>query len=284
MACQSLLVPYCGCDILINRLKKSFAGQHWKTAVSGEILQSHFWLLRNPIRMFWLITLSLHQLTKLDFFHQLIKIQDNESKHASSNSQQQWRQDVNFSTHIDAGRQTRNEPAWLPRMRGKVDFIKDRGNNYHIHLKKRNKKLITDQTIEWIANNFNKKRLIAPNELMENTIGGKKIKITQKVTMQKFERIPGKRKFQMLCTSSWINKCTSECFWWQLYLSLKFQEFSTTVLHSVGLLSDYGILSFTNKSMWLNTTSCYQIYICIFNSIRHSLGRYLIFGMHCLVY
>lgn len=30
------------------------------------------------------------------FFHQLIKIQDNESKHARSNSLQDWRQDVNF--------------------------------------------------------------------------------------------------------------------------------------------------------------------------------------------
>lgn len=150
---------------------------------------------------------------------------------------------------------------------GKSWFHQGQGQQlpYTPKKEKQNKKKITDQTIEWIANNFNKKRLIAPNELMENTTGGKKIKITQKVTMQKFERILGKQKFQMLCTSSGINKCTSECFWWQLYLSLKFQEFSTTVLHSVGLLSDYGILSFTNKSMWLNTLPLDIRYIYVFS-------------------
>ena len=53
----------------------------------------------------------------------------------------------------------------------------------------------------------------------------------------------------MLCTSLWINK-HSECFWWPWYLSFRFQEeYYTTVWHSVGLLSDYRILSFINKSI-----------------------------------
>lgn len=117
----------------------------------------------------------------------------------------------------------------------------------------------------------------------DNTTGGKKVEITQEIAVHKFERILGKPKFQMLCASSWINKCTSECFWWQLYLSSKFQEFSTTVLHSGGLLSDYRILSFTNKSIWLNTRPLNIRYICILNSIRPPLGNHLIFGMHCLM-
>lgn len=52
------------------------------------------------IRMFLLITLGLHQLMKLIFFHQLIKIQDNDSKHARSNSLQDWREDVKLLARI----------------------------------------------------------------------------------------------------------------------------------------------------------------------------------------
>lgn len=88
-----------------------------------------------------------------------------------------------------------------------------------------------------------------------------------------------KTKFQGLCTSFWINKCSSECFWWQLYLSVKIQEFSTTALHSTGLLSDYRILSFTNKSIWLNTIPLNIRYVFVFNFIWHPLRNYLIFGI-----
>ena len=89
-----------------------------------------------------------------------------------------------------------------------------------------------------------------------------------------------KTKFQVLCTSSWTNKCSSECFLWQLYASLKIQEFSITVLHSTGLLSDYRILSFINKSSWSNTIPLNIRYVCIFNFIWHPLGNYLIFGIY----
>lgn len=223
---------------------------------------------------------------KLIFFHQLIKIQDNESKHASSNSQQCWRQDVNFSTHIYARRQTRNEPT-QPTAYGKVHFINGRGSDYHMRLKERNKQTNKQNqlTKQWHRMLVILIRRAKSHEInsWDNTTGGKKVEIAQEIAVHKFERILGKPKFQMLCASSWINKCTSECFWWQLYLSSKFQEFSTTVLHSGGLLSDYGILSFTNKSIWLNTRPLNIRYICILNSIRPPLGNHLIFGMPCLM-
>ena len=74
----------------------------------------------------------------------------------------------------------------------------------------------------------------------------------------------------------------SECFWWPWYLSFRFQEdYYTTVRHSVSLLSDYRILSFINRSIWLNTMPLDIRYICILNSIRHPSRKYLIFRMHC---
>ena len=143
MVCQSFPMLSWSRGVLITRLEKACVGQHLARAVSGGILQSHFWLQRSSIRMFWLITLSLHRWMELNFFHQLIKIQDNESKHARSNSQQPRRQDVNFSMHIDACSQTRNEPACFPEW-GKVHFVKERWQSPYTreeekHLKKKKK-------------------------------------------------------------------------------------------------------------------------------------------------
>lgn len=61
--------------------------------------------------------------------------------------------------HIYACRQAQSEPTQPPACR-KVYFTDERDDNYHIHLKKKNKKL-ADPVVELIANNFSKKGEIA---------------------------------------------------------------------------------------------------------------------------
>lgn len=83
-----------------------------------------------------------------NFFHQLIKIQDNESKHASSNSQQHWRQDVSFPcTCMHVGRQEVSQLCLLSE--SKVLITKAR-NNYYMSNKDSQKVSWTSKWNGWL--------------------------------------------------------------------------------------------------------------------------------------
>lgn len=73
---------------------------------------------------------------ELIFFHHLIKIHDNESKHATSNSQQHRRQDVNFYKHKHAYKE-RHYMELILQAYGWVHFLNEKIDMFGISRKRR---------------------------------------------------------------------------------------------------------------------------------------------------